>query len=245
MISQKKQSQSSLANGEFKAFAYEQVIEEICNLSWISLTQEDLINVAWVYYYFSVQFRENLEVARNLYPDDDRLRQLDQGERDTDNLSPWPGVAAIGETMNHDEFMRRTLTLTTISESRRRDLAALGQAYLTKIRTMDDDSRASAIASYEDGGLERVVRAILKAPHWSNPLLQAFKHFLAEHIRFDSDPEQGHGALCRHLTPDDRVHALWAEFRNMLVRAAPRLTGDLNYLNYYWRCKYATQIASI
>src|SRR5215831_4336263 len=122
MISQKRQSQSSLANGELKAFAYEQVIEEICNLNWINLTQEDLINVAWVYYYFSVQFRENLEVARNLYPDDDRLRQLDQGERDTDNLSPWPGVAAIGETMNHDEFMRRTLALIKISESQRRKL---------------------------------------------------------------------------------------------------------------------------
>ena len=248
MTSREGQSQSRLTQGELKVFAYERVIDDICNMNWINLTQEDLINVAWVYYYFSVQFRENLEVARNLYPDDDRLRQLDQGERDTDNLSPWPGVAAIGERMNHDEFMRRTLTLTTISESRRRDLAALGQDYLTKIRAMEDDSRASAIASYEDGGLERVFRAILKAPHWSNPLLQAFRHFLAEHIRFDSDPEQGHGALCRHLTPDDRVHALWAEFRQMLVRAAPRLTGGLNYLNYYWNSKMsksATQIASI
>jgi hypothetical protein len=248
MTGREGQSQSRLTQGELKVFAYEHVINDICNFNWINLTQEDLINVAWVYYYFSVQFRENLEVARNLYPDDDRLRQLDQGERDTDNLSPWPGVAAIGERMNHDEFMRRTLTLTTISESRRRDLAALGQAYLTEIRAMDDDSRASAIASYEDGGLERVFRAILKAPHWSNPLLQAFRHFLAEHIRFDSDPEQGHGALCRHLTPDDRVHALWAEFRQMLVRAAPRLTGSLNYLNYYWASKMsksATQIASI
>ena len=248
MTSREGQSQSRLTQGELKVFAYERVIDDICNMNWINLTQEDLINVAWVYYYFSVQFRENLEVARNLYPDDDRLRQLDQGERDTDNLSPWPGVAAIGERMNHDEFMRRTLTLTTISESRRRDLAALGQDYLTKIRAMEDDSRASAIASYEDGGLERVFRAILKAPHWSNPLLQAFRHFLAEHIRFDSDPEQGHGALCRHLTPDDRVHALWAEFRQMLVRAAPRLTGGLDYLNYYWiskMSKSATQIASI
>src|SRR5262249_51082221 len=248
MTSREGQSQSRLAQGELKVFAYERVINDICNMNWINLTQEDLINVAWVYYYFSVQFRENLEVARNLYPDDDRLRRLDQGERNTDNLSPWPGVAAIGERMNHDEFMRRTLTLTTISESRRRDLAALGQDYLTKIRAMEDDSRASAIASYEDGGLERVFRAILKAPHWSNPLLQAFRHFLAEHIRFDSDPEQGHGALCRHLTPDDRVHALWAEFRQMLVRAAPRLTGSLNYLNYYWTSKIfktSTQIPSI
>src|SRR5450631_2067774 len=67
--------------------------------------RQGLINVAWVYYYFSVQFRENLEIARSLYPDDDRLLQLDHGERDTDNLSPWPGVAAAWEKMNHDEFM--------------------------------------------------------------------------------------------------------------------------------------------
>jgi hypothetical protein len=227
MTSQNVQLQSHLVYGELKVFAYEQVIDDICDLNWINLTQEDLVNVAWVYYYFSIQFREGLEVARNLYPDDDRLRQLDQGERDTDNLSPWPGVAAIGERMNHDEFMRRTLALTPVSENRRRRLATIGQVYLTKTRAMDDHTRASAIASYEDGGLESVFRAILKAPHWNNALLEAFKHFLAEHIRFDSDPEQGHGALCRHLTPDDRVHALWAEFREMLIQAAPRLTLTL------------------
>src|SRR5262249_4369000 len=155
------------------------------------------------YYYFSIQFRENLEVARRLYPDDDRLLQLDHGERNTDNLSPWPGVAARGERMNHDEFMRRTLALTAIEESRRHHLESIGESYLAKIRAMDDMSKAVSIASYEDGGLERVFRAILEAPHWDNPLLQAFKHFLTEHIRFDTDPEQGHGALCRHLPPND------------------------------------------
>src|SRR5262249_2048497 len=133
MTNQNGQSQSRLAHRELKVFAYEQTIDDICNFNWIILTEKDIINVAWVYYYFSVQVRENLEIARNLYPDDDRLRQLDQGERNTDNLSPWPGVATIGEKMNHDEFMRRTLALTTISESQRRELAALGEAYLTKI----------------------------------------------------------------------------------------------------------------
>ena len=125
--------------------------------------------------------------------------------------------------MNHDEFMRKTLELTTISESRRRGLAAIGQVYLIKVRAVDANSRALALASYEDGGLERVFRAILKAQHWNDPLLQAFQHFLVEHIRFDSDPEQGHGALCRHLTPDDRVRPSWAAFRQMLIEAAPRL----------------------
>src|SRR6516165_12281072 len=163
---------------ESKAFAYQRVVDDICKLRWLNLTQDDMIKVAWVYYFFSVQFRESLEIARNLYPDDDRLRNLDQGERDTDNLSPWPGVAAIGERMNHDEFMRRTLELTPILHSERRRLADLGQAYLTKVREMARKSRAMALASYEDGGLERVFRAILRAPHWGNPLLKAFKHFL-------------------------------------------------------------------
>jgi hypothetical protein len=91
---------------------------------------------------------------------------------------------------------------------------------------MDNLSKALSIASYEDGGLESVFRAILKAPHWDGPLLQAFKHFLTEHIRFDSDPEKGHGALCRHLPPNDKVLPLWTAFRQILVEAAPGLTGS-------------------
>jgi hypothetical protein len=101
------QEVQSLTRDGLKGLTYEQVIDDICDLDWVSLTQEDLISVAWVYYYFSTQFRESLEIARNLYPDDDRLHQLDRGERATDNLSPWPGVAAIGEKMNHDEFMKK------------------------------------------------------------------------------------------------------------------------------------------
>ena len=211
------------ARSEVAAFAYEQVIDEICNLGWTTLTEEDLIRVAWAYYHFSVQFRECLEIARELYPDDERLLQLDHGERNTDNLSPWPGVAAVGEKINHDEFMRRTLELARIPEIGRMALAAIGNDYLKKVRAIDPETKALALATYEDGGLERVFRAILTARHWTGPLQQAFKHFLTEHIRFDSDPDQGHGALCRHLTPDDRVLPLWTTFNQILIEAVPRL----------------------
>ena len=220
---QSESVQLGLPSDAVTGYAYQNVIDDICGFNWKGLAQEDLINVAWAYYHFSIQFRENLEIARKLYPDDERLLELDHGERNTDNLSPWPGVAAVGERMHHDEFMRRTLELTKIADDRKRSLAAVGQAYLTKVRAMDDDCRAMALASYEDGGLEKVFRAILTAPHWDNPALQAFSHFLSEHIRFDSDPEQGHGALCRHLTPDERVMPLWAEFKEMLIETAPRL----------------------
>lgn len=208
-------------------FSFERVIDDICGLNWTRLSEEDLVGVAWAYYYFSMQFRECLEIARKLYPDDERLQELDRGERDTDNLSPWPGVAAAGEKMNHDEFMRRTLELRSIAEDRRRDLAAIGQIYLSKVRALDPKTRAMALASYEDGGLEKVFRAILTAPRWNGPLLRAFEHFLSEHIRFDSDPNQGHGALCRHLPPDDRILPLWSEFKEMLIRAAPRLADSV------------------
>jgi hypothetical protein len=206
------------------ASQFEGVIDDICGLNWPNLGENDLVSVAWAYYYFSVQFRECLEIARKLYPDDNQLLELDRGERDTDNLSPWPGVAAAGERMNHDEFMRRTLELEKIPETQQRNLAAIGQAYLSKVRAMDGNSRAMALASYEDGGLERVFRAFLTAPKWNGPILQAFEHFLVKHIEFDSDPEQGHGALCRHLTPDDRIRPLWEAFKQMLIEATPRLT---------------------
>jgi hypothetical protein len=217
---------SPLTLERLEPFAYQQVLDEICDLNWIDLTGSELIRVAWAYYHFSVQFRECLEIARALYPDDERIQQLDHGERDTDNLSPWPGVAVIGERMNHDEFMRRTLELTAISSESRRTLEAVGQVYLAKTRAIDRGTRALALASYEDGGLERVFNAILTARRWEDPLLRAFKHFLVEHIRFDSDPEQGHGALCRHLTPDDRVVPLWAAFKQMLIEAVPQLTEE-------------------
>ena len=209
-----------------KRFGFERVIDDICRLNWTEITEEDLVSVAWAYYYFSMQFRECLETARKLFPDDERLLELDRGERNTDNLSPWPGVAAPGEKMNHDEFMRRTLALRVIPESRRRDLTAIGQRYLSKVRAMERDTKARALASYEDGGLEKVFGAILTARKWNGPLLRAFKHFLSEHIRFDSDPNQGHGALCRHLTPDDRILPLWVEFKEMLVAATPRLVSS-------------------
>jgi hypothetical protein len=204
-------------------FAYTNVIKDICDLRWGELSQDGLINVAWAYYYFSMHFKECMEVALRRYPDDASLQELDRGERNTDNLSPWPGVAGPGEKLDHAEFMRRTLTLTPIAEERRRVLEARGQSYLAKVRAVDEMVSVASLPSYEDGGLEAVFRSILKAQNWEGPLLEAFKHFLVGHVALDSDPAAGHGALCRHLTSDDRILPVWTAFRNILVEAAPEL----------------------
>jgi hypothetical protein len=204
-----------------RPFAFEAVIDDICWLDWESIDADEMIRIAKAYYYFSIQFRENLEIACKLCPHDDKLVQLREGECDTDNLSPWPGVAAVGERLNHDEFVRRLLSLEGADGDDY--LAAVGRAYLDRVRQLDDVTRATSIASYEDGGLSRVFAAMLRAPDWRGAGAGAFKFFLEEHIRFDTDDDGGHGTLSRHLKPDDRILPLWIAFRELLVAAVPTI----------------------
>lgn len=204
---------------------YTPVIEEICAFNWPALSAEQMSLVAWAYYYFSVQFRENLLATVAMFPDDPQLMQLWQEECDTANLSPWPGVAEPGEAMNHDEFMLRVLGLSPVPEAARRRAEAAGAKYLAEVRAADELTKVMSIASYEGGGLEAVFRAFVRARDWPTPLLQGFLHFLVKHIQFDSDPDEGHGSLCRHLRPDDRIRPLWAAFRDLLLDAVPDLPG--------------------
>jgi hypothetical protein len=204
---------------------YQAVIEEICELNWPALGRTQLSAAAWAYYYFSIQFRESLLTALALYPDDDQLKRLVREECDTDNLSPWPGVCAAGEKLNHDEFMRRVLDLNSIGQGLRDTIETSGQRYLERTRQFDERVRAMSIASYECGGLESVFTAMLRGSQWDTPLLEGFRHFLVKHIGFDSDEEQGHGALIQHLVPDEGIRPLWTEFRDLLIAAVPGLAA--------------------
>lgn len=205
--------------------AIDRVIDEICSLPWESLSSDDMADVAWAYYFFSIQFRESLGEARRLYPEDASLQKVEAEECDTNNLSPWPGVAAAGERMNHDEFMRRTLALTAFPPSKVSKHEAIGKHYLAKTRALRSETRAASLASYEDGGLERVFRSMLTFTGWDNDLLWAFRHFLSEHVRFDCDVDQGHGALCRHIAFDDSILPLWVGFRDLLLQSVPALSS--------------------
>lgn len=203
--------------------AYQDVIKSICALDWSGLSQEGLTKIAYVYYFFSVHFCETVGLARILYPNDERLEELDRGERNTDNLSPYPGVVEANERVDHCEFMRRTLELTPVELGERLRLESIGNAYLILTRPLDPATRAVSLPTYEDGGLEQVFRSILRARHWDTPLLGAFKHFLEGHVALDSDPEHGHGSLCRFLEPNAKVFDLWTAFAQMFVEAAPEL----------------------
>ena len=203
------------------------VLDDICDLDWSSLDRDGISAVGLGVLLFSIQFRENLEVAYRLYPGN-LLKALVEGDVDTDNLSPWPGVVEAGEKVNHDEFMRRLLTLSPIEPAAKQRIEAAGAVYLARTRAEDDVTKASSIAVYEDGGLERLFTAMLTCQCWDTPLLAAFRHFLVKHISFDSDPDGGHGALARHLAPDVRVERLWQELHTLFTTAEPRLVNGRN-----------------
>ena len=193
---------------------FEKIVDNICELPWENISSEDILNVALAYYFFSIQFRENLEIACRLFPDDEALKRLHKEECNTDNLSPWEDVAEDGEMLNHDEFMRRLLLLRPVANADALERA--GELYLAQIRHIDDKTRAKSIASYEDGGLARVFGAMLRARTWEGAGQLAFKHFLEKHIEFDSPEEGGHGALSRHLMADDSILPLWSAFEHIL-----------------------------
>jgi hypothetical protein len=197
------------------------IIDTICGLPWHKLEGDEILHVARAYYYFSIQFRENLEIARTVWPDDPGLSHLYREECNTDNLSPWPHVADVKERLDHDEFMRRLLALQRVEAADRLD--QIGAAYIARVRAMDEMVRAQSIISYEDGGLSQVFQAILNAPCWDGLAAQAFKFFLLQHIKFDENEDAGHGAMVRHIKTDWDVTPIWEAFYDILAASVPRL----------------------
>ena len=54
----------------------DQAVANIVNRDWRNLSEAEMVSATWAYYFFSVQFRENLEIATDFFPEDNNLRKL-------------------------------------------------------------------------------------------------------------------------------------------------------------------------
>jgi hypothetical protein len=102
-------------------------VDEIYLLNRSDLDKIGLAGVAWAYYFFSIQFREDPEIACAVYPHDKLSGRLTREECATSNLSHWPGIADPDEAMNHDAFLRRLLALSPIRPEARSPVEKAGQ----------------------------------------------------------------------------------------------------------------------
>lgn len=209
--------------GLSECFQANSAINRVCDIGWETLNEQQMTSAVWMFYFRSVQFRENLEAAIRLHPDNQNLRTLTEEELHTNNLSPYNGIAAEGEYLDHDTFLKRIIETHPIPPEKRQYLENLGKEYLDSMTKMPDEIKAMCLVSSEDGGSSKIYTNILTSPQncWKSNGMQAFRHFLQKHVEFDSTEgeDTGHGMLVRKLGIDDRVAPMLDKFADCLEDA--------------------------
>ena len=181
---------------------YKQTVAEIRNLRWERLNAGELQQLMVLSGYAAREFAESLRIARRLHPDNAQLEEMAAGELQTDNLR-FNDYARRGD---HADFLWQFIDRYGIMKSEEQ-VSAVGEAYLDRVRTLDDQTRVMSIASREQE-LPGIFSRILSASDWNASGLLEFRYYLKQHILFDTGIG-GHGELTRDIPIDDRVDAFY------------------------------------
>ncbi len=197
-----------------KNIGYKKVVERIYNLAWEKLSAKELQTLMVLSGYAALEFAESLRIALNEHRESKAFQGMAAGELKTTNLT-FDDYIKKGD---HSEFLWHFIEKKGISTDP--NVTNTGKEYLQKVQTLPKEVRVMSIVSREYE-LSRIFARILKAKDWSLPGLQAFRYFLEEHIKLDSE-EGGHADLLQGFKVDDRVTAFY-EARLDLYRVIPTL----------------------
>lgn len=194
---------------------YKEVVAEIKGLNWDGLEPQQLEDAAYLAHASAREFGESLRLALRVHKGDECLAEMARGELKTTNLSfgDYQGVKG-----DHAEFLDHFLTQAGYKPSPELEQAAAD--YLEECRKFSPEVRALTIFSREQE-LSGIFTEILKNPHWSTPLLQAFRYYLERHIELDS-ADGGHADLVSAHTIDDSVLPFY-QTRLKMYQAIPEL----------------------
>ncbi len=167
---------------------HKNVIDEIKQLRWERLSASELQVLTILAAYAAREFAESLRIALRLYPESSELREMASGELETSNLQ----FGDYSQPGDHANFLWHFINKHNLTELHPEAVRA-GETYLAKVRELPDEIRAMSIISRERE-LPQIFERILEARDWSMPILEAFHHYLKEHIRLDS-MEGGHADL--------------------------------------------------
>lgn len=193
---------------------YKGVVEEIRGLEWKELSEKELQDLMYLAYTAAVEFAESLRIALELYPDNEKIREMAAGELNTKNLK----LDDYDEAGDHSEFLLHFLEKNGLSPSE--ELQRFANEYQESCRRLSDNTRAMSVFSREQE-LPSIFAEILKARDWEAPGLEAFRFYLQEHIELDTS-EGGHGELTEEMPIDDSVKPFY-EARLQMYNAIPKL----------------------
>lgn len=188
---------------------YHDIIEEIVHLSWNKLNAKDLQRLMYASEALSREMAEAVRCGLQLHPEDRFLQEMAKGEIGTSNIS----FQDFRRKADHSEFL-----LHFLNKSEFRPDEALKketQNYLDLCRDFSAEVRLMTVVSREKE-LPPVFAAILDAQDWEAPGLDAYKYFLTEHVRLDSE-EAGHHELIKHIPTDERIEGFY-QYRLDLFR---------------------------
>lgn len=195
---------------------YKSVVEKIKNLNWENLPPEDLQKLMYLSYASAREFAESLRIARDLYPDNENLKDMAEGELQTSNLS-FEDYNQAGDHADFLEFFLKKHNLLEVTP----EIKTATEEYVNVCQSLDPKVRAMTIFSREEE-LSEIFERILQAKDWTAPGLPPFQYYLKQHIALDAG-DGGHADLVKEFPVDDQVKSFYEARLQMYQEAIPDL----------------------
>ncbi len=169
--------------------SHKEIVQKIADLDWAKAAPEDIILLSLC---TAKEFASSLKLGVELYPNDERLKEMASGELNTDNM-PFEDYVRTGD---HWEFLEHFVAKHQIKPSRP-DLLPAMQEYVRAVEAFSDADRAMTVFSREEE-LTFIFRNIVSAHDWEQYGFGFYEYYLKQHIYFDSG-EHGHAWLTEHF----------------------------------------------
>ncbi len=189
-------------------------VEQIIALPWERLSARDLQSLMHLSYFTAIEFAESLRITLNLFPDDNLILQMAEGELNTNNLSH----DGYNKTADHYAFLEHFINRDGIPLEK--PVAMAASDYLSFCRKQSDTFRAETIFSREEE-LSKIFQRITTAKDWKEKGLPAFRYYLDTHITIDS-AEGGHHDLIKHRPVTQDISGFY-QHRLEMYRSIPTL----------------------
>ncbi len=169
--------------------SYKDLVKKIADLDWAKASPGDIILLSRG---TAVEFADSLRVATHLYPKDERLAEMVQGELKTDNMR-FEDYKKKGDHWEFLDYFIHKLQIVASKDG----LALAIKKYSDVVENFSDTDRAMTVFSREEE-LTLIFKKILQAHDWDGLGFGFYRHYLESHILFDSGAK-GHHYLTQHF----------------------------------------------
>jgi hypothetical protein len=189
--------------------SYKLLVQQIRELPWHTYKPKSIMYLSWC---TAVEFAESLRCAILAYPDNENLKEMAEGELNTDNLS----YDDYNRNGDHQDFLSHFLDKNVYMSNISDEVFNARKAYWEGVKALGDDTvRAMTIFSREQE-LPGIFEVILKSHDWKK--FPWFRYYLERHIELDSQ-DGGHAELTKEFPLDESVLEKFYQLRLDLYKS--------------------------